>query len=72
MKNGTGIKIKPGLAKRIYKLAKETRKDVSYHLNKALEEYVAEQEDLKEAMKRLKDMDDEAISPTELRKSLGI
>ena len=62
MKNNGEIKIKPKLANRIYKLAEKSKKGVSYHLNKAVEEYVAEYDDLKEAVKRLKDVDDRVFS----------
>lgn len=39
MNHKESLKIKPKLLKRIYKLSKETKKDPSYHFNKALEDY---------------------------------
>jgi len=72
MKKNESVKIKPKLIQRIYKLSKETKKDASYHLNKAVEEYIEEQEDLKEALIRLKDDDDSIITPGQMRKSLGL
>ena len=72
MNNNEEIKIKSKLIKRIYKLSKETKKDASYHLNKALEDYIAEQDNLKEALKRFNDNGDRIISPKQIRKSLGL
>ncbi len=66
------IKIKEKIAKKIYKLSKETNKDSSYHINRALENYVQEHEELQIAMERLKDKSDAVISPKQLRKSLGL
>ncbi len=71
MKKDELIKIRPGLIHRIHKLSKETNKDASYHLNRALEDYIDEQEDLKEALERLKDKKDKVISSEQMRKSLG-
>ncbi|MBZ0201673.1 MAG: hypothetical protein K8I03_01510 [Ignavibacteria bacterium] len=72
MKNETPIKIKDKLAKRVYKLSRETSKDTSYHLNKALENYLDETDELKEALKRLNNRKDKTISSKDFRKSLGI
>jgi predicted DNA-binding protein len=65
------IKINPKLLKRIYELSKETNKNSSYHLNKALEDYIEERDDLKEAFKRLKNKSDRIISQKQIRKSIG-
>ena len=72
MNNKEEIKIKSRLIKRIYKLSKETKKDASYHLNKAIEDYIGEQDDLKEALKRLNDSDDRVISSKQIRNSIGL
>jgi predicted DNA-binding protein len=72
MNNKETPKIKPKLLKRIYKLSKETKKDPSYHFNKALEDYIDEQEDLKEALNRLHDERDTVISPKQLKKVLAL
>jgi len=66
------ISIKEKFTKKIYKLSKETKKEPSYHFNKALENYLEDIEDLKEAVKRMNDKNDKIISSAELRKSLGI
>jgi RHH-type rel operon transcriptional repressor/antitoxin RelB len=66
------VKIKNGLLKKINQISKDTSKDTSNYLNKALESYVEEQEDLKQAIFRLKDKDDPVISSKQFRKSLGL
>ncbi|MCI0450695.1 MAG: ribbon-helix-helix domain-containing protein [Chlorobi bacterium] len=66
------VKIKDKLARKIKKISEETRRDSSYHFNKALENYISEQEDLKEALKRLNDKNDSLITSKQLKKSLGL
>ena len=66
------VQIKSKLVKRVYKLSEETRKDTSFHLNKALEIYLDETDDLKTAAKRMKNGKDKVITSAELRKSLGL
>lgn len=66
------IKLKEKLAKKIYKLSKDTNKDSSFHINKALENYFDELEDLNIALERVKDKSDKVISSSQLRKSLGL
>ena len=70
--NEFSIKVKEKIAKKIYKLSKETNKNSSYHINKALENYIEEYEDLQNALERLKDKSDVLVSPKQLRKSLGL
>ncbi len=72
MKIKQEIKVKSRLINRIYKLSKETKTDASYHFNKALEEYIEEQNDLKEALSRLDNKSDLIISPIQIRKSIGL
>ncbi len=72
MKTETSIKIKEKLAQRVYKLSRETQKDTSYHLNKALENYLDETDDLKEALKRINNKKDKVITSKDFRSSLGL
>jgi predicted DNA-binding protein len=65
------IKLKDKLAKKIYKISKDTNTNSSVHINKALENYIDELEDLNIALKRLKDESDSVVSSKQLRKSLG-
>jgi predicted DNA-binding protein len=64
------IKIKTKLAQKIYKLAKETKKNIAYHMNRAVEEYIYEKEDLEESLIRLKDEDDTVLASKQFRKSV--
>ncbi len=66
------ISIKGRNIKKIYKLSEATRKNPSYHVNKALENYFDEIGDLNEAAKRLADKSDKVVTSKELRKSLGV
>ena len=66
------LNIKKKLSDKIYKLSKASGKNPSYHVNKALENYFEEIDDLNEAVKRLKDKRDPVLSSKEIRKSLGI
>ena len=66
------VNLKEKLVRKINKISKETKKDTSYYLNKAMENYLAEQEELNEALIRLNDKKDKVISSSEFKKSLGI
>lgn len=66
------IQIKTRLAQRIYKLSKETKKDTAYHFNKAVEGYLEELKDLREAVRRMNNSRDKFITPAQLRKVLGL
>ncbi len=66
------IIIKDKIAKKIYKIAMESKKNSSYHVNIALQNYLDEHEDLKTAVRRLNDKSDPVISSKQLRKSLGL
>jgi len=66
------LKIKDKLIRKINKISEETKKDSSYHFNKAIENYLSEQEDLKEALERYKNKDDSLISSKHLKKILDI
>ena len=52
MGNTVSINIKENLARKINKISEETNKDTSYHVNKALENYIEEQEELKTAARQ--------------------
>ncbi len=66
------VKIKERLKKRIYKLAKESKKSTSYHLNKALENYIGDIDELRISLARLNDKSDKVMSSKEFKKSIGL
>lgn len=57
------------LVKKIDALAKETERNRSWLINKAVELYFEELEDLETAKARL---NDERLSPSKLRKAVGV
>ena len=66
------VKLKEKLAKRIYKLSEDTNKDSSFHINKALENYLEELGEMDSALERLNDKNDPVLSSGQMRKSLGL
>jgi RHH-type rel operon transcriptional repressor/antitoxin RelB len=57
------------LLKRLDELAEETERNRSWLINKAVENFLEELEDLKIAKSRLKD---DRLTPATLRKALGV
>ncbi len=66
------IRVPEGLAKELEQIAVQTERPRSFHVHKALETYVREFADLQIALDRLHDQGDPAISPHDLRDSLGL
>ena len=58
-------------AKALEKLAAATDRSKSYLVQKAVESYLAEYEDYRIALDRLRDRDDEVVSGAELRKRMA-
>ena len=53
-------------------VARATERPKSYLVQKALETYLEEQADLQIALDRMRDVNDQAISISEMRKELGL
>lgn len=66
------IRLPDRLAKELDDIAKETERPRSYHVQKALQNYLEDQADLQVALDRLHDVNDQMISSDEMRKSLGL
>jgi predicted DNA-binding protein len=62
MNNTLSIHIKQKLAKRLDSVAEETEQTRDYHVQKAIENYLEEQEDLEIALVRSKDKSAQYIS----------
>jgi len=60
------------IAKQLSLVAKQSRKSVDFHILKALEEYLSEQNDIQEAVRRLNDPDDKLIPLKEVRVKLRL
>lgn len=65
------IRVPVPLAEELNQIAEETERSRSFHIQKALENYIAEYADLQIALDRLRNPRDPAVSGNELRKSLG-
>jgi len=72
MSTPISIRLPENLAKQLDLVAKEEERPRSYVIQKALESYFEEYDDLQVALERLQDTSDPLISGEELRKSLGL
>jgi len=66
------VRIPDELALRLAEVAEETERPKSFHIQKALEAYLADLADLQIAMDRLHDTTDPAIDLDEMRKEIGL
>ncbi len=72
MAKAISVRLPDDLAIRLSEIAKETDRSKSFHVQKALEVYLAELADLQVALDRLHDPSDSVISLDEIRKELEI
>ena len=72
MSKAISIRIPDELASTLSEIAKETERSKSFHVQKALEAYLAEVADLQVAIDRLRDTSDPVISLEEMRKELEL
>ena len=72
MSTAISVRISDELASRLSELAKETERPKSFHIQKALESYLAEIADLQVAYDRLHDTTDPVISIEDMRKELEL
>ncbi|RLD09882.1 DNA-binding protein [candidate division KSB1 bacterium] len=72
MPKAISVRLPDDLATRLSEIAKETDRSKSFHVQKALEVYLAELADLQVALDRLHDPSDSVISLDEIRKELEI
>jgi len=72
MSKALSIRVSDELASKLSEIAKETERPKSFHVQKALESYLAEIADLQVAYDRLHDMTDPVISIEDMRKELEI
>jgi RHH-type rel operon transcriptional repressor/antitoxin RelB len=66
------LRLPENILKPLDKLSKNSERPRTYLIKKALENYLEEYQDYQIAMERLHDREDEIISPSELRKKLGV
>ena len=72
MSTPISIRLPDRLAKELDDIANETERPRSYHVQKALQNYLEDQADLQVALDRLHDVNDQIISSDEMRKSLRV
>ena len=72
MSTAISVRVPDELASRLSEIARETERPKSFHIQKALEAYLAELADLHVAYDRLHDTTDAVISIEEMRKELEL
>jgi RHH-type rel operon transcriptional repressor/antitoxin RelB len=72
MSKAISIRISDDLALKLSDIAKETERSKSFHVQKALETYLAEMGDLQVALDRLHDTSDPIVTPDDMRKELEL
>jgi RHH-type rel operon transcriptional repressor/antitoxin RelB len=72
MSKAISIRISDDLALKLSDIAKETERPKSFHVQKALETYLAEMADLQVALDRLRDTSDPIVTTDDMRKELEL
>ncbi len=72
MSKAISIRIPDNLASKLAEIAEETERPKSFHVQKALEAYLAELAELQIAIDRLRDSSDPVVSIEDMRKELEL
>ena len=72
MSTAISIRLPDGLAEKLSEISEETERPKSFHIQKALEAYLAELADIQVAIDRLHDTSDPVISIKDMRKELEL
>jgi len=72
MSTAISVRIRDDLAAKLTEISKETERPKSFHVQKAIESYLAEQADLQIALDRLHDPSDSIIDLETMRKHLEV
>ena len=72
MSTAISVRLSDELASKLAEISKETERPKSFHIQKALEAYLAELADMQVAIDRLHDTSDTVISINEMRKELEL
>ncbi len=72
MSKAISIRIPDDLASKLAEIAKETERPKSFHVQKALEAYLADLADLQIAIDRLHDSSDPVLTIEDMRKELEL
>ena len=72
MSAALSIRLPEPLTKELDQIAEETERSRSFHIQKALENYIEDFADVQIALDRLRNPRDPVVSSRDLRKSLGL
>jgi RHH-type rel operon transcriptional repressor/antitoxin RelB len=72
MSKAISIRLPDNLASKLSDIAKETERPKSFHVQKALEAYLAELADLQVVLHRLHDTSDPIVTTDDMRKELEL
>ncbi len=72
MSKAISIRMPDELAAKLAEIAQETERSKSFHVQKALEAYLAEVADLQVALDRLHDTSDPVVTVDDMRKALEL
>jgi RHH-type rel operon transcriptional repressor/antitoxin RelB len=72
MSKAISVRIPDDLASKLAEIAKETERPKSFHVQKALEAYLADLADLQIAIDRLHDSSDSILTIEDMRKELEL
>ena len=72
MSAALSVRLPEVVARELDHIAKETERSRSFHIQRALKNYIQEFADVQIALDRLRDQHDPVISSRDLRKSLGL
>ena len=72
MSTAISVRIRDDLASKLSEIAEETERPKSFHIQKAIEVYIAEQADLQIALDRLHDTSDPIVSLEKMRERLEL
>ncbi len=72
MSTSISVRLPEQLADELESISKETERSKSFHIQKAIEIYLAEQADLQIALDRFNNHTDPAVSLDEMRSGLGL
>ena len=71
MDSGISVHLPDKLKRELDRISKETKRSLSFHIQKAIELYIEEFTDMQIALDRLNDSTDSMISNDEIRAQLG-
>ncbi|MDZ7833013.1 MAG: ribbon-helix-helix protein, CopG family [Desulfobacterales bacterium] len=72
MNKAISVRIPDELASRLNEISVETQRSKSFHVQKAIEAYLAEMADLQVALDRLQDPSDAVVSLDDIRQELDL